>query len=326
MADILNIPAAQTALRAASGIAPQQFDLKRYSDILLIPKGQGFTAAERASIAAFKTAVQTRTTCDDPTVRMIPISGIIDIANSNTAPTEYTQGFGGKEVIADGAYSATLTIRDGGLKRHMNLYNLNGENYDIMIIDNLTKFFGRTTSAGLLCGFTGSFTALPFDLPDTSNPSLYKVQINLTNPKELNTLSQLGFVDCNNTFIFANEVPGVVGLTLDARVATAAATINVGIKTTDGGVDMYLTGGYDDEFAAVGNFRVVQTSDYTTPVVVNTVTKNTAGYWILALAAYAGEVAVYLNGPHTLDLAGIGGPPALAYEAVDPLIVTLPNP
>jgi len=324
MADILNIPAAQTALRAASGIAPQQFDLKRYSDILLIPKGQGFTAAERASIAAFKTAVQTRTTCDDPTVRMIPISGIIDIANSNTAPTEYTQGFGGKEVIADGAYSATLTIRDGGLKRHMNLYNLNGENYDIMIIDNLTKFFGRTTSAGLLCGFTGSFTALPFDLPDTSNPSLYKIQINLTQPKELNTLSQLGFVDCNNTFIFANEVPGVVGLTLDARVATAAATINVGIKTTDGGVDMYDT--FDDEFAATGNFTIVQTSDYTTPVSITSVTKNAGKYWIIATGAYTGEVAVYLKGPHTLDLAGIGGPPALAYEAVDPLIVTMPAP
>jgi len=179
MADILNIPAGATAGNAASGIAPQQFDLKRYNDLLLIPKGQGFTAAERASIATFKAAVQARTTCDDKTVRMIPVSGICDIANSNTAATEYTQGFGGKEVIGDGAYSTTLTFRDGGLKRHANLNEIDVNGYDIMLVDNMTKFLGRM-SGTLLCGFTGSFKALSYDLPDNGTPSLYKCQFNLT--------------------------------------------------------------------------------------------------------------------------------------------------
>ena len=323
MTDILNIPAGSTAGHAASGIAPQQFDFKRYNDLLLIPKGQGFTSAERASIATFKKAVQDRTTCDDMTVRMIPISGICDIANSNTAPTEYTQGFGGKEIIGDGAYSTTLTFRDGGLMRHANLNEIDVNGYDIMLIDNMTKFLGRI-SGGLLCGYTGTFKALPYDLPDNGTPSLYKCQFNLTKPKELNTLGQIGFVDCDNTFVFSNEVPGIVGLTLDARVATAAASIKVGIKTTDSGVDMYDT--YDDEFAAAGNFRIVQTSDYSTPVSISSVTKNAGKYWVIVTGAYTGEVAVYLKGPATLAAANIGGAPSLCYEAVDPLIVTMPAP
>lgn len=322
MTDILNIPASNTVGRGNTGIAPQKFDFKRYPSILLIPKGQGFTAAERASTTTFKTALQTRTTCDDRTVRMFPVHGICGLANSNTAPSEYTQGFGGKETIADGAYSTTATVREGGLFRHLNLNEFNNEDYDIMLVDHMGKFLGRRTTAGLLCGFTGSFTATPYDLPDDNNPALYKFTINLTKPKELNTLAQVGFVDTDNKWDFSTEVPGVQTLVLDSRVAVAAASIKVGIKTFDGGVDMYDT--FENEFAATGNFSIVQTSDYTTPVPITSVTKNAGKYWIIVTGAYTGEVAVYLKGPHTLDVAGIGGPPALSYEAVDPLIVTMP--
>jgi len=324
MADLLNISASSTSGQGLTGIAPQQFDLKRYSSILLIPKDQGFTAAERASITAFLRALQTRTTVDDRTVRMFPIHGITGIANSNTAPTEYTSGFGVKETIADGSYFTTLTFRDGGLLRHANLNEFNGEDYDIMLVDSYGKFLGRVDSAGLFCGLTGKFTVIPYDLPDDSNPSLYKATISFTDTKQLNQLSQIGFMDCDNQFNFATSVPGIVGLVLDARAATAAKTINVGIKTVDGGVDMYDT--YDDEFAYATLFRVVKTSDWTTEVTINSVTKNAGKYWILALAAYTGEVAVYLEGPTTLAGKNIGGAPAMSYEAVDPLIVTLPAP
>ena len=320
----INIPSSSASGLGNTGQVPKKFDLKRITSLLLVPKGFEFTAAECLTPASFKAALKTHSQKDDRNVRIFPIHGITNFEAADTEPTEYTAGYGQKRTISNGKYGMKLTFLDD-LTRHANLMEFNNEDYDFILVDESCKFQGkRGAVAGGLAGATGKMTVTPYKLPTASEPALYKVDLNLDDPSEFNQLSKIGYIDCDNQFDFENEIPGVNSLVLDARIAVAAATVNVGIKTADGGVDMYDT--YDDEFADTDNFRVVRTSDMTTPVVVNTVTKNAGKYWVLALAAYTGEVAVYLNGPATLASNGIGGAPAIAYEAPSPLIVTLPAP
>jgi len=320
----INIPASSASGLGNTGQVPKKFDLNRIVSFLLVPKGFSFTATECLTAASFKTALQTHSQKDDRNVRIWPVHGITNIEISDTEPTEYTAGYGQKRTISDGKYGMSFTFLDD-LTRHANLMEFNNEDYDIILVDENAKFIGtKGDTAGYLAGLTGKMKVTPFKLPTASEPALYKVVINLDDPSQLNQLSKLGYMDCDNQFDFEAEVPGVNSLVLDARIAVAAATVNVGIKTADGGVDLYDT--YDDEFASTALWRVVQTSDYTTPVTVSSVTKNSGKYWVLALGAYTGEVAVYLKGPATLAAVNIGGAPSIAYEAPSPLIVTLPAP
>lgn len=320
----INIPASSASGLGNTGQVPKKFDLKRITSILMVPKGFEFTAAECLTPASFKAALKTHSQKDDRNVRIWPVHGITNFEAADTEPTEYTAGYGQKRTISDGKYGMKLTFLDD-LTRHANLMEFNNEDYDFILVDENAKFQGKLGKvAGGLAGLTGKLKVNPYKLPTASEPALYKIDLNLDDPTELNQLSKLGYMDCDSQFDFESEVPGVNSLVLDARVAVAAATVNVGIKTADGGVDMYDL--YDDEFAAAALWRVVQTSDYTTPVVVNTATKNAGKYWVLGLAAYTGEVAVYLKGPATLAAANIGGAPAIAYEAPSPLVVTLPAP
>lgn len=320
----INIPASSASGLGNTGIVPKKFDLKRITSLLMVPKGFEFTAAECLTPATFKAALQAHSTKDDRNVRIWPIHGITNFEAADTEPTEYTAGYGQKRTITPGKYGMKLTFLDD-LTRHANLMEFNNEDFDFILADENVKFQGKKGNVtGQLGGLTGKMTVTPYKLPTPTEPALYKIDLNLDDPTELNQLSKIGYMDCDSQFDFENEVPGVNSLVLSVGAATAAATVNVSIHTADGNVDMYDT--YDDEFAYTTLFRVVQTSDYTTPVVVNTVTKNAGKYWVLALAAYTGEVAVYLNGPTTLAGKNIGGAPAISYEAPSPLIVTLPAP
>lgn len=321
---MINIPASSANGLGNTGIVPKKFDLKRITSILMVPKGFEFTAAECLTPASFKAALITHSQVDDRNLRIWPIHGITNFEPADTEPTEYTAGYGQKRTITDGKYGMKLTFLDD-LTRHANLKEFNNEDYDFLLVDELCKFQGtKGQVAGGLAGATGKLTVTPYKLPTATEPALYKVDLNLDDPSQLNDLAKIGYMDCDNQIDFESEVPGVNSLVLDARIAVAAATINVGIKTADGGVDLYDS--YDDEFAATALWRCVQTSDMTTPVAVSSVTKNAGKYWVVALGAYTGEVALYLDGPATLAAAGIGGAPAVAYEAPSPLIVTLPAP
>jgi hypothetical protein len=323
----INIPASSASGLGNTGQVPKKFDLKRITSLLLVPKGFEFTAAECLTPASFKAALKTHSQKDDRNVRIFPIHGITNFEAADTEPTEYTAGYGQKRTISNGKYGMKLTFLDD-LTRHANLMEFNNEDYDFILVDEACKFQGkRGAVAGGLAGATGKMTVTPYKLPTASEPALYKVDLNLDDPSELNQLSKIGYMDCDNQFDFENEIPGVNSLVLTEGAATANIKIYVKVCTADGNVNLYDTYATQLESAALWSIKL--TSDYTTPVVIATVAKDAATKSFLittAAQATVAEMAVYLDGPATLAAASIGGAPSVAYEAPSPLIVTMPAP
>ena len=323
----INIPASSANGLGNTGIVPKKFDLKRITSILMVPKGFEFTAAECLTPASFKAALITHSQVDDRNLRIWPIHGITNFEPADTEPTEYTAGYGQKRTITDGKYGMKLTFLDD-LTRHANLKEFNNEDYDFLLVDELCKFQGtKGHVAGGLAGATGKLTVTPYKLPTATEPALYKIDLNLDDPSQLNDLAKIGYMDCDNQFDFETEVQGVNSLLLSTGAATANTKIYVKVKTADGGVDLYDK--YATQLEAAALWSIKLTSDYTTAVTIATVAKDASTKSLLittAAQATAAEMAVYLDGPATLAAASIGGAPAAAYEAPSPLIVTMPAP
>lgn len=321
---ILNIPASSANGVGNTGISDKKFDLGRITSLLLVPVGFEFSAAECLNATSFKTALQSWSTKDDRNVRIYPIHGITGIEISDTEATKYTSGYGEMRTLSDGKYGMTFTFLDD-LKRHANLRQFNNEDYAIILVDENGKFLGTKGATGLLTGATGIIHTEQFKMPTASEPSLYKTTVTLSNPSEVNELDKLAFMDCDNSFNFAADVPGVVSIYMTA-LALATTKITVQIFTTDGGVNMYDA--YDTEFAAATTaWNVTKQSDDSAITVTSVTAVPATKSWEVAFTnpgATSLPVNIFLDGPATLDTAGIGGTPGICYEQVYKLKCTMP--
>lgn len=318
MTYVLNTPSGGAANIGNTGIAPKQIDFKRIRGFFILPLGAYLTAAE---ILDLKAKLQEKTTLDDRTARYFPVWGITDFADSDTAPEEWASGYGEKEITGDGKYNFTVTFRDGGVVRHQNLRQFNDETNTYILVDRDGTLWGYGQN-GNLYGLSGKMYTPKFKLAGNSDPALFQTNLTLTDPGELNDLTKLGYVDTDNTINFEREVPGVVNLTLIGGTPAAGFAF-VGVKTTDGMLNMYDT--YDDEFADTDAWTAVKASDGTA-LTISAVTKNAATKeWKLAIT-YVGEVIISLAGPTALAVLHIGGAPALCFEGMNTASQTLPTP
>jgi len=321
MTYILNTPSGGTASKGNLGIAPQQFDFKRIVGGFIVPEDGFLTAAEIATQATLKTALQTKTTADDRSTRWFPFYGVTDFAASDVAPQEWTSGYGDKEMTGDGSYSHILTFREGGLMRHANFRQFNDETVKVIYIDTEGNLLGTQDGSGQISGITTDIYTPKFTLAGNSDPALYQTSFSFTDPSEINDLDKIAYVTIGQGIKYEKEIPGVVNIYMVAGTV-AAASIPVAVFTKDGNIDMSVA--YATELADADNFAVNKVSDGTA-VTISTVTL-TSGEFVLGLAAYTGAVVVTMAGPTTLASNDVGGVPGLSYECYNTLTVTLPAP
>ena len=319
---ILNIPASSASGVGNVAASDKKVDLKRITSVTLVPKGHEFTAAECLSWSAFKTALQTHSIADDRNQRIFPIHSITGIEKSDTEDVKYTSGYGEIRTLANGKYGMTFQFLDDW-RKHLNIAEFNNEDWDIMLTDYNGLFVGTKSVSGLLKGLTGKLTAKKFQMPDGSNPSIYPVELVLDNPDELNSLSQMAFMDTDNQFNYRTDVPGVSTITMEI-LEQGAKYVTVGLFTADGHINLYDY--YTDALATAALYNVVLASDLSA-ITIASVAKDAAlkGYKISITTSEVSALPclVYLDGPTTLKAASVGGYPGASYEQVADLAVTI---
>lgn len=323
MTYVANTPACSTGGKGNTGIASCNFDLKRIAGIIAVPISSSLTAAD---VLDLKTTLQAKCVLDDRNARYYPIFNVTGIEDSSAAADYYTSGYGDMEKTTDGKYHLTMTVRDGGLCRHVNLRDFENEEHRYYLCDEYGQILGTKNSSGDGTGLTGTLTVMPFKMPTATEPSLYQFKITFEQPDEINNRTKVWYVDTDKGINWKRDILGCLEVEL-YTLANVVGTLTVGIRTACGKTNLYDT--YDDEFASAALWNCINVATGGA-VTISAVAKNTTlKAWDLSITnptspSAALPVIVSLDGPATLVAASIGGAPGNGYEDVENLAVTLP--
>lgn len=313
-------PACVQSGKGNTGMPDCFFDIKRISGVILAPDTAEITEANAADVDTFLTFLQGKTILDDRSARWFPIFHTANFEDQSTEATIYTQPYGVTEKVDDGKYTFLFSVREGGLCRHNQLREFEGETYRIFLCDERGKLFGTKNSSGNGIGFTGKIEVLKAKFPTATEPAMYQYRITLDNPAELNSRSKAFVVDSDNEINWVNDLSGCQEIEI-YKIAEAAGVVTAGVRLRCSKKNLYSL--YDDEFASATLWNAVNASSGAT-ITITGVTKDATNQgWDIAMT-YHGDAILSLDGPATLAAASIGSASAGGFEAVDPLSFTLP--
>ena len=279
-------------------------DMKKITDVIIAPVGFKFTAANLATEAAFKAAVQAATLAGK-SARIYPISNIIEMTDSSEETQYETAGYGDKRFIREGDYSFKFGFWKGGLCLNKQLRTFNSGSWTVYLVDAENTVYGHLVE-GELFGFTTEFHAEKPKVADGAVSSKYMFEVNLPTPEEL--ADDFGSVKLS--FNFASQIKGILNATVTV-LASTETYVDVKLTTDCGGVDLYDF--YSTELADVTAF-VIKNSGGTAVTPSLVAAQPTTKSWRVTATLTAGTYTAEGNTPAILAALGVGASPANGIE------------
>lgn len=304
MADLLNIPNCGGITSTFNSGDPlcDVIRSKPYM-LILLDAGVGFSAAERASISAFVTALKTKTRAPRGS-RAYIIKDLTNFEDTSNTPGKAAIGNLSTQqiTITEAIPSFDFQHRKGELF-HKQLTKAENTSLTLMIVDSKYLVLGTVTSGDLLTGFSLSefYVGLP-KFANASTPANYPFSIaleSITQYKE-----NLGLLQADSTIVGASGINNVV-LSL---VSQAANVANVKALSTGGKNigDLYAT-----ELAAIAAWVNINDQTNATGTITSVTYNSGGGYFVVTTDAT--EYAALTSGQKldidledTATLSGLG--------------------
>jgi len=282
-----------------TGVPSCFVDMKKIKSIILTPTNFKLSAAQLATEALTKAALQAATIAA-PASRIFPIGQFVNITDNSEETQFETTGYGDRFPNRDGDYNWKLFYKSGAMCLMRELRKLNGKTWKFYVVDETDQMFGQMIDSELY-PIDLNFYAEKMQTPTGDASAQYMIDINVPNPEQL--VDSFGFVKFS--FPFATQIKGILNVQLEVLAAT---TTYVDVKATVGcsGVDLYDT--YDDELADTDCWVVAGTT------VTNVVTQAGTKSWHVK-AIMSGSETISLATPAVLAANSVGVPPDNGYES-----------
>jgi len=296
---ILNLLNCQTGY-GNTGVPDCFVDLKKIKYLILTPSNFKLSAAQLATEALTKAALQAATIAA-PSSRIFPIGPFVDIADNSEETQFETTGYGDRFPIRDGDYNWKLHYKTGAMCLMRELRKLNGRDWKGYIVDVEDQLFGQSIG-GELYPIDLNYYAEKMNTPTGDTSSKYMIDVNIPNPEQL--ADSFGFVKLS--FPFGTQIKGILNVQLEVLSATTAG-VNVKAVLGCSKTDLYDT--YDDDLADT-DLWVIGSGATVTAVTKQTATKS----WLVA-AVLSGADTVSLATPAVLATEGVGAAPGNGLES-----------
>lgn len=281
MADILNTPRCATSSNLNTGVPECFLDVKKPVMVILAKPSHRITAANRASLATFKSFLQTECLSG----RMFPVPNLVMNSDNSEDVTKSTDAYGNMEITKDGAYNWSLFVKGGGTCFNAILRSFNSGGFWAYLVDSDMNFIG-TLSGTDIRPATAIFYAPKWKLADGSNPTRYSVDLTLPRPEEINDAGKLAYVagsdEAGVSIDYPTEIVGNLDVTL-TQIANANNAFTVGAKLMCGGTNLYDL--FADELAAAAAWSVVNSSTGAAISITGVTKDATNKGWIIAHAS-----------------------------------------
>lgn len=190
------------------------------------------------SIAAALTAINAAILNDNPTLRLYPVSGLVQNTDSSESDTIQTFNDGSKAMVKEGFYNWTFQFVKGAFCLSYRLRMANGLNRSFFIIDKNGRIYGTDTGDGAITAVKPALAwTNPFKLNDGTKVTEYSTMVNV-DPLFLN--DYISFLDFKNNGGYG-ALSGFTGLqdVLIAKVTRVVAVLNVSAKTACGTTNLF---------------------------------------------------------------------------------------
>jgi len=232
MADILNLgDCATLETTFNTGLPLCDIIKKKLIGVIFLDKGVYFTAAHRASVAAFLTELGVKTTAARGS-RAYPLWNLRNYTDETGQPTK--GGLGNlttsQVIVADGIPAATFGYK-GGEIQHAILSKVEAGNYDIMLVDEAYRVYG-TKSGDNMVGFSTEQIYVNISKwPVTDYVNQYSFSV---------TFGSMIEFKANSVFVVINSnITLNVGLNnVTATLLSSASNVHKVILTESGGKNM----------------------------------------------------------------------------------------
>lgn len=320
MADILQIPNCGGVTSTFNSGIPL-CDVIRDIPLGLIglDAGVGFNAAERASVAAFVTALQTKSLAARGS-RAYPFWKLTNFEDISKEKTKAALGnlSNGEVTVIDGIPAFAFQHRIGEIF-HQKLIEAQNSGLTWLIVDKKYVVYG-TLSADLLTGFSLSdFYVGLAKFGNASSLSVYPFEMTIGDQTEYKENGR--FVQADSTIV---AVTGLRDVVLSVHTAISGSTMKVGLTALGG---KNLTDLFATELAQAGAWSVKKVADGSS-VTVSAVYDSTNKVMTLTFsgASWTGGVT---GDDYTVDLAAASvlaglASPISGYESTGALTIDHP--
>jgi hypothetical protein len=304
--DLIN-KAKCSVLQANTGISECFLGLKNIIGAIFVPKDFKITSTDYATVQGLINFLQLKTYAEAKD-RIYPLINFIDIEDGSEDDVKNTSGYGYEETVRDGKYIWSFRYADGGLCINRNLHRLfRNRKMKVLLIDSNYQLVGTLKGTDIYGFSTGNIDPKKLTIATGADPTMYMIEIQLSDPKELN--ENFAIID-----IESNPKDLIKGL-YNVQLSTSNALgTSVDVAGLIGCEKLNLFDSFEDELEDNGAWIIKNSTGVA--VTVTGVSKNTsAKTWTVSATMPAGNYTIQLAEPLTLLALGVGVPPANGYES-----------
>lgn len=232
MSDLLN-----TGLNPRSsfntGTGKRALERARIANVVFLPHGTTFSAANRATQATFMAALLALVQNDDPLQRAYVFNIDGDFKQMSSDSQKVTLGYGGTRWLAKGMPGFQVDFNKGGMDTFQNLlkYDNCQDLFDLLVIDKKGVVYGcnRTYNNGnTFGGWDIGQIHTPNNEFQTSNAiDVYRIYIELLNAEQFNEAFDFFATGISNV---SAQLPLIIDVTIVATTGPSANKISVQVK------------------------------------------------------------------------------------------------
>jgi hypothetical protein len=244
MSNILNTLTSTDAY-GNTGVQQTYFDPREIIGAILVPKDWKVDSTYLGTLGvSLKTNLQadTRKTVGD---RIFPIFSFGGVTDNSTESKYQSFGYGAERKAADGKYTWTFDLLQGGISLIKQLRKFNTSDYDVIFVTRDSYMIGTTTgTAGEMKGVTlDMFDVQPWKISDGTNATGLKIKFSMSlgATKELN--ENISYIKTD--FDIESNVHGCIQVALTDVGTQSITHIFVGAKTNENDVNLYDLYGAD---------------------------------------------------------------------------------
>lgn len=296
-----------TTTTGNTGVSACWLDIKVIKGIIVVPEDFAVEPANYASKTALISYLQNLTLATTAT-RIYPIINFIDIEDGSEDDVINTSGYGNDQVVRTGKYKWNFRYSDGGMCLNKNLHKLfNNKKSKVLLVDADYQIIGTKVGDNIEGLTAGNIDPKKVKVATGSEPAMYNISVELTDPKELN--ENFAIVKLDNSP--ATLIKGLLNVDLTTSNEEGAG---VDVQALVGCQQLNLYDYFADELADTDAWVVKNSVGGL--VTVSAVTKNAlAKTWTVACTLANGTYTIELAPALTLSALGVGVPPANGYES-----------
>lgn len=281
-----------------------------------MPVGLIFTGTNQtfttADITSLKTALEAAILANNPSERIFPLGGLVNLTDNTGTPVKQTFNDGSIAVVKNADYDLTVQWLQGGFCLLYALLKARGKNKPFLIYTDKNLLIGTDSGLDLMKGIPPVLVyPNDFKFSDGTKVTQYDLEIVF---KSFYINSGIAFVDFSNDggVGYLSGLTGLQDVNISQGAARALGVVKLKATTSCGTVDLHEL--YASELAVVGAWRVRNkaTKNPLTPTAV--ADDPTHNGWAITVSvsdpnytATAGGLEYALAGPTDLDAFDVTG-------------------